>query len=65
MLAGFGAMAAFADRALARRVIDFLGSAEVWLVVAGILAVLLVVDLVLLTAADRRFRRGRLIARSP
>jgi ABC-2 type transport system permease protein len=64
MLVGFGAMAAFSNRDLARDVTDFLGRAEVWLLVAAILIGLLVVDALLLVAADRRFRRGRLIARS-
>lgn len=65
MLGGFGAMAVISDRGLARQVIDFLGSADVWLVVAAIQIVLCGIDALLIVAADRRFRRGRLIARSP
>jgi ABC-2 type transport system permease protein len=63
MLAGFGAMAVLTNREIARQVLDFLGSADVWLPVGGVLVALLVVDGVLVVAADRRFRRGRLVAR--
>ena len=64
MVAGFGAMAVLSNRELAGGLIDFLGSADVWLLVAAIVVVLLVVDLLLVIAADRRFRRGTLIGRS-
>ena len=63
MLVGFGAMAVLSDREAARGVIDFLGSTDVWMAVAVVLAVLVVVDVALGVAADRQFRRGRLIAR--
>jgi ABC-2 type transport system permease protein len=63
MVAGFGAMLVFSDRALAQQAIDFMGSPEAWLIVIAIMAVLLVIDGLLVVAADRRFRRGRLIAR--
>lgn len=61
MLVGFGAMGLASNRALMGDFIDFLGSPQAWLLVAGILAVLLVIDIVLVIAADRRFRRARLI----
>jgi len=64
MVVGFGALLAFSNRELRDPLIAFLESAEVWLLVAAILLVLLTVDAVLLAAADRRFRRGRLIARA-
>ena len=64
MLAGFGAMALVSNGELAGGLIDFLGSSDAWLLAAAIMVVLLVVDLVLVAAADRRFRRGMLIARS-
>jgi hypothetical protein len=64
MIVGFGAMLAISNRELRDPLVGFLESAEVWLVVAAILFVLLTVDAVLLAAADRRFRRGRLIARA-
>lgn len=64
MVGGFGAMALATNRGLVGDVIDFLGSQEVWLLVAAILLVLAVVDGLLVLAADRRFRRSRLVAGS-
>lgn len=64
MLLGFVAMALASNRAIAGDLIDFLGGVEARLVALGVMAVLLVVDLILVVAADRRFRRGRLIDRS-
>jgi ABC-2 type transport system permease protein len=60
MLAGFGAMALLSDRQLARDLIHFLGGSEAWLLAAAMVAALLSVDVVVVAAADRRFRRGRL-----
>jgi ABC-type glycerol-3-phosphate transport system permease component len=57
-------MALVSNGELAGGLIDFLGSSDAWLLAAAIMVVLLVVDLVLVAAADRRFRRGMLIARS-
>lgn len=64
MVLGFGATLVFSNRELAGGLIDFLGSAEVWMVVSAVLLVLVVLDLALVAAADRRFRRARLISRS-
>jgi hypothetical protein len=64
MVVGSGALLAFSNRELRDPLVAFLESAEVWLVVAAILLVLLSVDALLLVAADRRFRRGRLIGRA-
>jgi hypothetical protein len=64
MVVGFGALLAFSNRELRDPLVSFLESAEVWLLVVAILVVLLTVDAVLLAAADRQFRRGRLIARA-
>lgn len=63
MVAGFGATAVFSSGELASGLIDFLGSPEAWLLLGAILAALLVIDVLLVLAADRRFRRGRLITR--
>lgn len=62
MLVGFGAMGLMTNKALANDVIDFLGSGRAWLIVVAVLVVLSVVDAFLVLAADRRFRRSRLIA---
>jgi ABC-2 type transport system permease protein len=64
MVVGFGATLLFSNRELARDLIDFLGGTEVWLVVSVVLLVLVVLDLALVAAADRRFRRARLISRA-
>jgi ABC-2 type transport system permease protein len=64
MVVGSGALLAFSNRELRDPLVAFLESAEVWLVVAAILLALLSVDALLLVAADRRFRRGRLIGRA-
>jgi ABC-2 type transport system permease protein len=61
MLGGFGAMALMSNRQLAGDFIDFLGSSQAWLLMAGILVALLVIDVGLVVAADRRFRRSRLV----
>jgi hypothetical protein len=43
--------------------LDWLGSVDSRVVVAGVLVVLGLVDAILLRAADQRFRRGRLVSR--
>jgi ABC-2 type transport system permease protein len=53
----------FANRELGRSVIDWAGSADARLLAAGVLVALGVVDAILVWAADRRFRRARLITR--
>jgi ABC-2 type transport system permease protein len=63
MLAGFGATALFMNREVARDVIDFLGGTEARLLVLAVMVVLAIIDGLLVAAADRRFRRGRLIVR--
>jgi len=64
MLAGFGATALFMNREVAGDGIAFLGGAEARVLVLAAMVLLAVIDGALLMAADRRFRRGRLIARS-
>ena len=64
MALGFGATALLSNREIARDLIDFLGGQEARLIVIAIMLVLLVVDGLLIVAADRRFRRGRLVDRS-
>jgi len=61
MLVGFGATALLANREVARGLLDFLAGQEARLIGLAVMAVLLVIDAVLIVAADRRFRRGRLI----
>lgn len=60
MLLGVGATLLFMQRDLARQVIDWLGSAEAGYVFLGVVVVLALVDVALVLAADRRFRRSRL-----
>lgn len=62
MVLGVGATLLFVQRELARQVIDWLGSAEAGYLFVGIVIVIAVVDVALVIAADRRFRRGRLSA---
>jgi ABC-2 type transport system permease protein len=64
MVAGFGAFALFSNRDIAGQVIDFLGGPDVWIVLAAIGVAVLVVDVILLVAGDRRFRRSRLVERA-
>ncbi|HSM38714.1 MAG TPA: ABC transporter permease [Candidatus Limnocylindrales bacterium] len=63
MLIGFGATALLANREFARGLIDFLGSPGAKLLALGAVGVLVVLDAFLVAAADRRFRRGRLLDR--
>jgi len=63
MLVGVGATALLANREFAHSMLDFLGSPQAKLLALGVMGVLLVVDLILVAAADRRFRRGRLLER--
>jgi ABC-type Na+ efflux pump permease subunit len=62
MLAGFLLVAVMGNDDL-REMLAGLGSLDPLLVVAAVLAVIAVVDGALIVAADRRFRRGRLLAR--
>jgi hypothetical protein len=62
MLASFLLMAVMGNDDL-REMLAGIGSLDPLLVVATVLAVIAVVDGALLVAADRRFRRGRLLAR--
>ena len=60
MVLGVGATLLFMQRELARQVIDWLGSAEAGYVFVGIVIVVALADVMLVIAADRRFRRSRL-----
>jgi ABC-2 type transport system permease protein len=60
---GMGFTLLLVNRDLARSVIDALGTVEARWVALAFVLVLAVVDVLLVAAADRRFRRGRLIAR--
>lgn len=60
MLIGFGVTFLLTDRALARSLIDWLGSADARYLALAVMGILAVVDAAILVAADRRFRRGRL-----
>jgi ABC-2 type transport system permease protein len=61
LVVGIGATALLANREFARGLLDFLGSPAARLLALGVMAVLLVIDAILVYAADRRFRRGRLL----
>jgi ABC-2 type transport system permease protein len=63
MLAGFGMTFLFSNDELARPLVDWLGSIEARYVALGVMAVVGLVDALILRAADRRFRRGRLAER--
>jgi ABC-2 type transport system permease protein len=60
MLGTVGMVLIGSNPELGRRVLDWLGSAEAGYAFAGVVVLIAVVDAVLLLAADRRFRRGRL-----
>jgi len=62
MLASFLLMAVMGNDDL-RATLAGIGSLDPLLIVATVLAVIAVADGALLVAADRRFRRGRLLAR--
>jgi hypothetical protein len=61
MLASFVLMAVMGNDAL-REMLAGIGSLDPRLIVVGAMAAVVIVDGALLLAADRRFRRGRLIA---
>ncbi len=61
MLISFAVTILFANRELGAGLIDWLASVDVGRVALGAMAVLAVTDGLILIAADRRFRRGRLI----
>lgn len=63
LVIGMGFTALLVNRDVARTVIDALGTVEARWVALGCLGILAAVDAILVRAADRRFRRGRLIAR--
>ena len=64
MLLGFGATALLSsNRAMVRDLIDFLGGTEAKLIALAVMGILLIIDAGLVLAADRRFRRGRLLHR--
>jgi len=62
MVIGFGLTIVFANRELAGGLLDALAGDGAWLALAAVLTVLVAVDVVLVIAAGRRFRRGRLVA---
>jgi len=53
----------FTNKDRARDLVRWVGSLDIGLVIGGVVAILALVDAALLWAADRRFRRSRLIAR--
>lgn len=63
MAVTFGATAIFTNREQARALIDFLATVDMRWPIMLAMAALLFIDGLMVMAADRRFRRGRLIAR--
>jgi ABC-2 type transport system permease protein len=62
MILGFALTMALADRELARSVLETLSRIDAGLVALGAMAIIVVLDVFVVAAADRRFRRGRLMA---
>jgi ABC-2 type transport system permease protein len=63
MLIGVGFTVLISNRELARSAIDWLGSQDARLVAVAAMAVFAFIDALILLAADRRFRRSRLVIR--
>jgi ABC-2 type transport system permease protein len=62
MVVGFGLTLAVTDEGFRRNLIDLLGALDMGAIVLGVMALIAVADVAVIAAADRRFRRGRLIS---
>jgi len=61
-IVGVGFTLLLANRDIGRQVMDALATLDAGLIATGAMLVIATIDVLVLFAADRRFRRGRLIA---